>query len=63
MVRKQRCHNIVKVTSFLQHCLNVDLQRCHNVGKLCNLGMCPSRADNVETDLTKIQPVGNVVVT
>ena len=25
--------------------------------------MCPSRADNVKTDLTKIQPVGNVVVT
>ena len=30
--------------------------------KLRNLGMCPSRAYNVNSDLTKIQPVGNIVV-
>ena len=63
MVIKQRCHNIVKVTLLLQHCHNIGLQCCHNVVKLRNLGMCPSRDDNVKTDLTKIQPVDNVVVT
>ena len=34
----------------------------NKVVKLRNLGMCPSRADNVKTLRTKIQPVGNVVV-
>ena len=63
MVIKQRCHNIVKVTQLIQYCHNVGLQCCHNVVKLRNLGMCPSSADNVETDLTKTQPVANIVVT
>ena len=59
MVITQRCHNVVKVT----YLYNVGLQSCHIVMKIENMGMYPSHADNVKTDLTKIQPVGNVLVT
>ena len=61
MVITQCYHNVVKYET-LQRCPNAGLQCCHTILKLCNLAMCPSRAD-VKTDLTKIQPVGNVVVT
>ena len=59
MVIRQHCvtfYNINIVTTLVCNVVTT-------LVKLLHLGICPSCADNVTTDLTKIQAVDNVVVT